>query len=80
MFLDEIAAASAAHPSFRSLITVSQRDGSLTMEQIAASSAGQLRKDIYMCGPVEMTGDFQSELRNLGVPISHIHVEQFTFR
>ena len=81
MFLDEIAATAALYPSFRSHITYSERDGSLTIEQIAESSGGALaQKHIYLCGPARMIGKFKSQLLKLGVPQDHIHFEQFDFR
>jgi predicted ferric reductase len=40
MFLYEVATTAALYPSFRSHITYSERDGSLTIEQIAAFSGG----------------------------------------
>ena len=81
MFLDEIATTAALYPSFRSHITYSERDGSLTIERIAASSGGALaQKHVYLCGPTRMIGKFESQLRKLGVPQNHIHFEQFDFR
>jgi predicted ferric reductase len=81
MFMDEIATTAALYPSFRSHITYSERDGSLTIEQIAASSSGALaQKHVYLCGPTRMIRKFESQLRKLGVPQNHIHFEQFDFR
>jgi len=81
MFLDEIATTAALYPGFRSHITYSERDGSLTVEQIAARSGGALaQKHVYLCGPTRMIGRFESQLRKLGVPQNHIHFEHFDFR
>ena len=81
LFLDEIRTAAAHYPTFRSHITYSQREGSLTMEQIAASCRGPLSEsEIYMCGPRRMIQHFQRAFRTRGVPSSRIHNEYFNFR
>jgi Predicted ferric reductase len=81
LFLDEIATAAEHYPTFRSHITYSEREGLLTMEQIAASCNGPLsEKDVYLCGPSRMIENFQRALRKLGVPSHHIHFEHFDFR
>jgi predicted ferric reductase len=81
LFLDEIATAAAHYPTFRSHITYSEREGSLTMEQITASCSGPIsEKGAYMCGPNRMIGNFQRALRKLAVPSHHIHFEHFSFR
>jgi len=55
LFLDEIRTAAAHYPTFRPHITYSKREGSLTMEQIAASCRGPLsEREVYMCGPSRM--------------------------
>ncbi len=49
LFLDEIGMAAAHYPTFRPHITYSKREGSLTMEQIAASCSGPLsERDIHV--------------------------------
>lgn len=81
LFLDEIATVAAHYPTFRPHITYSEREGSLTMEQIAASCIGPLSaREVYMCGPSEMIENFQRAQRKLGVPSHHIHFEHFDFR
>ncbi len=81
LFLDEISTAAAHYPTFRPHITYSKREGSLTIEQIAASCSGPLsEREAYMCGPSRMIQNFQRAFRARGVPSYRIHYEYFNFR
>ncbi len=81
LFLDEIRTAAADYPTFRTHMTYSKREGSLTMDQIAASCSGPLsEREVYMCGPSRMVQPFQRAFRTRGVPAYRIHYEYFDFR
>ncbi len=81
LFLDEIRTAAAHYPTFRPHITYSKREGSLTMDQIAASCRGPLsEREVYMCGPSRMIQNFQRAFRTRDVPSYRIHYEYFDFR
>src|SRR6266851_384259 len=81
LFLDEIRTAAAYYPTFRPHITYSNREGSLTMEQIATSCSGPLsEREVYMSGPSRMIQHFQRAFRTRGVPSYRIHYEYFNFR
>jgi predicted ferric reductase len=81
LYADEIAEAARQHPSFHPHIIYSQRDGRLTVAQIAATSTGEVAsKEVYLCGPTGMTERFRHALHQLGVPLERIHFEHFNFR
>ncbi len=81
LFLDEISTAAAHYPTFRPHITYSKREGSLTMEQIAASCRRPFSEsEVYMCGPRRMIQNFQQAFRTQGVTSYRIHFEYFNFR
>ncbi|MGQ0604966.1 MAG: ferredoxin reductase family protein, partial [Anaerolineales bacterium] len=56
MFWEEFEAAAQKHARFRPTLTVSSRDGSLTMDKITAKVNGNYANThVYLCGPVPMT-------------------------
>jgi predicted ferric reductase len=81
LFLDEIESAEKRNPKFRARIRFSNRDGSLTMEEILHRTRGDVTdREIYMCGPIGMVQFFADAFRELNVPRDHIHYEEFNFR
>jgi predicted ferric reductase len=81
MFWEEFAAAARLHPRFRPTLTVSSRDGSLTMDKITAQVSGDLaRAHVYLCGPAPMTEAYRKQFAGRGVPRANIHFEEFNFR
>lgn len=81
LFWDEFTAAAQRQPGFRAKLNVSSRDGSLTVDKIAAQVGGDLAgRHIYLCGPAAMTAAFAEQFRARGVPAARIHYEEFNFR
>lgn len=81
VFWDEFLAATQKHKWFRATLNVSSKDGSLTVEKMAATLAGGLaERHIYMCGPLPMTEAFRKQFVAKGVPAGNIHFEEFNFR
>ncbi len=81
LFADEFKAAAQKHPRFRANISVSSRDGSLTVDKMAAALQGNLaERHVYLCGPLPMTESFKKQFIARGVPASQIHFEEFNFR
>ena len=79
LYGDDIAAAATAHPSLRTHLVVTERDGRLTPAQ---TLDGQADGDvwIYMCGPPPMMHAFEKAFHDLGVPRNRIRWEQFDIR
>jgi predicted ferric reductase len=80
LFWDEFVAASERFPNIRAILNVSSRDGSLTIERIAAQVSNLPAHDVYLCGPAAMTTALVGKLYAQGVPKAHIHYEEFSFR
>lgn len=81
MFREEFEAAAQKHLRFVPTLTVSSRDGSLTIDKIAAKVNGDLANThVYLCGPVPMTEAFRKQFAQRGVPRGNIHFEEFNFR
>jgi predicted ferric reductase len=81
LYLDEIEAAAARHPSFRPHVVNTEREGFLTAGKTVN---GRRRSDmdvwVYMCGPPVMAKSLAGGFRKLGVPRSQIRWEQFDTR
>jgi predicted ferric reductase len=71
--------AAATHPSLRTHLVVTDRDGYLTAAQ---TLNGHAADDVwvYMCGPPPMMHAFDDAFRGLGVPRNRIRWEQFDLR
>lgn len=81
LFWNEFAAADQQHPTFSAILNVSSRDGSLTVDRIAATVGVELAGfDCYLCGPLAMTQALSAGLQARGVPKQQIHYEEFNFR
>jgi len=81
LYWNEIQAADEAHNNFHTHLQLSSKDGHLSPQEIAEMSQGDITgKHIYMCGPVKMTEGFAQSFKELGVPASQIHYEEFNFR
>ncbi len=80
LFWDEFAAAAQQQPRFRATLNISARDGSLSVDKIAAQVGELAGHHIYLCGPAAMTAAFAEQFRRRGVPAAHLHYEEFNFR
>jgi len=58
LYLDEIGAAAAAHPTLRPRVVDSGRDGYLTAKQAANGITSEADVSVYMCGPPAMMTGF----------------------
>ena len=80
LYLDEIGAAAAAHPTVHPHIVDSSRDGYLTAEQAAQNGmTSEAGVSVYMCGPPAMMTALSKGLQ-LGIPASRMRWEQFNVR
>ena len=79
IYLDEVEAAAAHHPTLRPHVVYSDRDGLLTPDQTLSGHTG---KDVwvYMCGPAPMMDAFSKGYGQLGVPPSRVRYEEFAIR
>ncbi|MDZ4718919.1 MAG: ferredoxin reductase family protein [Roseiflexaceae bacterium] len=81
LFWDEFAAADQRYTNFSAILNISSRDGSLTIDRIAATVGADLAAmNFYLCGPLTMTQALSAGLLARGVPRHHIHFEEFNFR
>jgi predicted ferric reductase len=80
VYLDEIGAAAAAHPTLHPHIVDSSRDGYLTAEQAANGMTSEADVWVYMCGPPAMMTALSKGFQQLGIPASRIRWEQFNLR
>ncbi len=81
LYLDEFEAASAAGDELVTHTQYSVEDGYLSADEIVSRSRGNITdKHIFFCGPVRMTEGFSKTFKEMGVPSSNIHYEEFNFR
>ena len=80
VYLDELTAATQAHPSLRVHVVDSSRDGLLDARAIVGGSSGTSEPWVFMCGPPGMMRSLDQGFRQLGVPPGHIRWEQFNVR
>ncbi len=80
LYLDEISIAAAAHPTIRTRVVDSSRDGYLTAEQAAFGITSEADIWVYMCGPPAMMTALSRGFRELGNPADQIRWEQFNVR
>ena len=80
LYLEEISAAATAHPSLRTHIIDSSRDGFLTAEQTASGMPGDAEIWVYMCGPPAMMTSLTKGFEQAGIAASRIRWEHFNVR
>ena len=81
LFIEDICQIADAHPRLDFHLTVSSRDGSLTIDRIRSAVPDDLSaRTVYMCGPVRMIESFERSFIELGVDPDAIHYEEFSFR
>lgn len=81
LFAQEIASADQRFDHFSAQTRISGSDGSLTVEQIAATVGNDLSDThIYMCGPIGMIDAMRDQFKRRGVSRGRIHYEEFNFR
>lgn len=79
LFVEELTAASAAHPSLRVHLVVTERDGFLTADT-ALNGRRDSNVSIFMCGPPPMMTALSRGFRALGVQAADVRWEQFGVR
>jgi predicted ferric reductase len=80
LYLDEIGAAAAQHPTLRARLVNTAQDGFLTAEKAMSGRAPGAGVWVYMCGPTPMTTALAEGFRGLGIPASRVRWEQFDIR
>lgn len=81
VYFDEFNQASEKHPNLKAHLTVSNNDGRLTADKIAATCGGNIaNRSVYLCGPARMTESFADAFQQMGVSADNIHFEEFNFR
>jgi predicted ferric reductase len=80
IFLDEIKAAAAAHPTLRPHLVDSGKDGFLTADTVVGDLPTHQAASVYMCGPPAMMNAMASGFESLGIPRNQIRWEQFNIR
>jgi ferredoxin-NADP reductase len=56
-------------------------EGRLTSQRVLAAVGSDLSGlTVFMCGPLAMVRDFETDLRRAGVPARRIHREHFDWR
>jgi predicted ferric reductase len=80
LYLDEIEAAAARHPTLHLRLVETDRDGLLTAEQTAKGHPADVDLWVYMCGPPAMMTALDSGFRALRIPAGRVRWEQFDIR
>ena len=80
VYLDEIRAAAASHPTLHAHVVDTERDGFLTAEKAANGRPRGADVWVYMCGPPPMMRALAKGFRGLGVPAGRVRWEQFDIR
>jgi predicted ferric reductase len=80
LYLDEIDAAAAQHPTLRAQVIDTEKDGFLTAQTAMAGRSPGADVWVYMCGPPAMTSSLSDGFRALGIPASRVRFEQFDIR
>jgi predicted ferric reductase len=80
LYLDEITAADAAHPTLRTHLVDSSVDGYLTADLAVTDVADPAASSVFMCGPPSMMTAMSDGFQHLGIPRSQIRWEQFSVR
>lgn len=80
LYVDELEAAGARHPTFHPKLVVTERDGLLTARRAVNGRSRGAEVWIYMCGPPAMTHALEKGFRSLGIPPTRIRWEQFDIR
>ena len=80
LYLDEIQAAAAAHPTLHVHVANAERDGFLTADKAANGRPRGADVWVYMCGPPPMMKALAKGFRALGIPPSRVRWEQFDIR
>jgi len=80
LYLGEIQAAAAAHPTLHVHEVNAERDGFLTAEKAANGRPRGADVWVYMCGPPPMMKALAKGFRSLGIPPSRVRWEQFDIR
>ena len=80
LFVDEINAAAAAHPTLRARLVDSSRAGFLTSDAVTSEMGSPSESWVYMCGPPAMMKAMASGFEKLGIPRGRIRWEQFNIR
>ena len=80
LYLDEIQAAAAKHPTLRVRVVDTEHDGFLTAQTAMTGRPPGADVWVYMCGPPAMTSALSDGFRALGIPASRVRFEQFSIR
>lgn len=80
LYLEEINAAAAAHPSLHPHIVNSSSDGYLTAERVVTGVSDVTEVWVYMCGPPAMMTGLAKGFRQLRIPADQVRWEQFSLR
>jgi len=80
-FAEEIREIAGRYESLHVHLIDTSVEARLTTERVVATADGDLRRlSVFMCGPNVMLRNFQTQLRQAGVPSSRIHRERFDWR
>ena len=80
LFVDEIEAASAAHPTLRTRLVDSSQAGFLTPDAVTSGMGSPSESWVYMCGPPAMMKAMAGGFEKVGIPRGRIRWEQFNIR
>jgi len=78
LFMQELAGVAKKHSNVRIIPHVSSEEGFLTASLIQQTSGALGTKDVFVCGPKGMMDSIIRQCKELGVPSSHIHAEEFS--
>lgn len=76
VYREELEALSETIPGLRVRLVCSVEAGHLQVGDLGALKG----KDVFLCGPARLTGNFRRRLRRRGVARERIHFEDFEFR
>jgi predicted ferric reductase len=78
LFIQELTGVAKQHPNVHFIPHVSSEEGFLTASLIQQTSGSLGTKDVFVCGPKGMMDSIIRQCKELGVPSSHIHAEEFS--
>lgn len=77
VYAAELAYISKNNPNFRLIVFETAKYGHANMEWIGRTSGGLADKEIFLCGPPPMMHTMKQQMRQLKVPRTRIHSEEF---
>lgn len=79
VFYREFEEFSMRYPDFRIFLYCSEKGNRLDIHKIIESSGNISNRQVFMCGPLKLTGNFKEQFQAYGISKDNIFVEDFEF-